>query len=69
VPDVREVGHVSDIDGLTISICTEGDRVRLEVGSSVALLDQDGTEEFGRVLISACWDAAQHRAPKGRPTW
>ena len=58
-PDIRKVGQVEDIDGLRITLRTQGDRVRLEVGASTALLDEARAEVFAGLFISACWQAGE----------
>jgi len=65
-PRVREVGRLADIDGMAVAVCTEGDRVRLEVGMSVAVLGTAQLEQFAQVLVRAAWLAGTQ---EGEPTW
>lgn len=58
-PDIHEVGRVDDIDGLAIIVIAERDRIRLEVGTSVAVLDQPGAEDFARLLVAAAREAGR----------
>jgi hypothetical protein len=58
--DIREIGVVRDIDGFSVSVCTEGGRIRLEVGSSVVVLDEAAAEEFARLFVAAAWEAGRH---------
>ena len=67
MPDVHEVGQVTDIDGLTVAVSTERGRIRLEAGRTVLVFGHDGAEEFDRLWITACWEAAQYRAPAAGP--
>lgn len=69
-PEERQphvVGEMSDVDGtpVVLSINRDGS-VRIAIGSfppgsagfRAADLDQEEAEEFARLFVSACWEAA-----------
>lgn len=62
MPNVQLAGSVQDIDGQAVSVSTEGDRIRLQVGTSTAVFGMLEFEDFAQVLIAAIW--ATERQPR-----
>jgi hypothetical protein len=58
-PYIRVTGHVEDIDGVQLAVGVDYDTVtigRWRLGLSMC-------EEFGRLFIAACWEAARNVPP------
>jgi hypothetical protein len=54
-PHVREVGRLTDLDGSDIVLLVDYNRVVIDYGPP---LTQDQAEEFARLFVRACWEAA-----------
>jgi len=54
-PYVQTISHVTDIDGITVTIGVDYDAVTI----GQYRFDEAGCEELARVLIVACWQAAR----------
>lgn len=62
-PMVRILGTVTDISGQVIDVGVDYDTVRIGAQSAADLrFTQDQAEEFGRLFVAACWEAAGQRA-------
>jgi hypothetical protein len=59
---MTEVGRVTDGQGNVVIVGTDGARVTLRTHGTVDLTG-DLTEDFGQLLISACWRAARSQPP------
>jgi hypothetical protein len=59
-PYVREVGTVTDLDGLAVRIGVDYDTVTIAIPVREVRLTQAQVEEFSQVFVSACWEAAQY---------
>jgi hypothetical protein len=62
LPGVRVIGHVEDLDGYRGTIGVVGNMVTVAASPSpvapVLRLSRDQAEEFARLFVRACWEAA-----------
>jgi hypothetical protein len=58
-PYVRHVGRIKDIHKTTVDIGIDHDAVTVAVGITQATLPGPQAEEFARLFVSACWQAAE----------
>jgi hypothetical protein len=56
---VREVGTVADAFGLVAGVGVDRGAVTVRVGARNLVLEQEAAEEFARLFVHACWEAAQ----------
>jgi hypothetical protein len=54
---MTEVGRVTDGQGNVVIVGTDGERVTLQTHGGTVDLTADKAEEFGQLLVSACWRA------------
>jgi hypothetical protein len=56
-PEVRPVGEVFDMDERRIEVGVDYDTVSIAFAGAEVRLPSAAAEEFGRLFISACWQA------------
>ena len=68
-PYVREIGRLTEIDGMYVSIGVDYDSVTVQVGGVKATLTQPHAEEFAQLFVSACWQAGAQARQMAEETW
>lgn len=75
---IELVGSTEDVFGAKVEVCIEwdagpdaaaedeGPRITIR-GEGDIELDQEGAEEFAKLFVSACWEAAR-RSPEPEPS-
>ncbi len=58
-PDVRDIGHAEGTGGLDVHIGADSDTVTLTIAGAQCRLASAAAEEFARLFVSACWQAAR----------
>ena len=68
-PYVREIGRLTEIDGMYVSIGVDYDSVTVQVGGVKATLTQPHAEEFAQLFVSACWQAGAQSRQMAQETY